>query len=380
MAATICKNKKCAKVIDDSFNVCPYCAMPLRPEPKPKVKRRPKGSGSIVKLKGKRSKPYLVRKSGVVLGTFATWEDANTFLANLGPADPDLKNLTLGHIFERYKASATFKKLDEPSKKNVIGAWKKLEPLANKKMRTLLTTHYQEIIDSANKEDGTGRDGCAKVKTLISHLCKNAMKDKIIDQDFGELIELPEKEAGVQRRNFTEEEIVQLFYSEADRDARIVLCMIYTGTRIDELFSIRKTTVNIEDRYIIGGEKTDAGKNRTIPIRDEIYPYIVQFLNEPGDYLISSPRGKKTNPNNWRTRNFYPLLDRLGINYKDADGNNIITPHRTRHTYISESIAAGIRPEALIKIVGHTSYKTSVDFYDKAVNLDFLQREAQKGL
>ena len=81
-----------------------------------------------------------------------------------------------------------------------------------------------------------------------------------------------------------------------------------------------------------GGEKTDAGRNRTIPIRDEIIPYIVQFLNEPGEYLVSSPRGKKTNPDNWRGRNFYSLLERLGFDFKDEQGRNVITPHRARHT------------------------------------------------
>ena len=379
MAVTLCRNSRCRRTIDDSFAYCPYCGTPLFPPPKPKTRRRPKGSGSIVKLSGNRKTPWQARKNGISLGTFATRPEAEAFLASLKGEDPSLQNLTLRQIYDRYCAGPEYDRLAPRSQKNVRLAWAKLEPLAARKMRSLVTTDYQRMIDQANGA-GTGRDGCAKIRSLVSALCREAMKDLIIDRNFGELLSLPQRGQTVERRNFTDEEIVRLFYAEEDRDARIVLTMLYTALRIDELFSIRKADVDTEQWYMTGGEKTAAGRNRTIPIRKEIQPYIVQFLLEPGSYLISSPRGKKTNPNNWRERSFYPLLDRLGIDYKDADGNNVITPHRARHTYISESIAAGIKPEALIKIVGHASYKTSVETYDKVANLEFLQREAQKGL
>ena len=43
--------------------------------------------------------------------------------------------------------------------------------------------------------------------------------------------------------------------------------MIYTGMRIGELFGLR--TENVHETYVIGGEKTKAGRNRIIPIRSE---------------------------------------------------------------------------------------------------------------
>lgn len=370
--------KKCRQVLMDSFSFCPFCGAETRPAPKPKQKRRPKGSGSIVKLSGTRAKPYLVRKGQISLGTFTTWEDANTFLSSIGRAKPESKNQTLRDLYYKYQAGPAYTRLTIGAQKNVILAWAKLEPIADRKARDLVTSDYQQMIDRANA-NGTGRGGCEKVKTLVSQLCREAMKDLIIDRDFGKLLTMPERVEKVRRRNFTDDEILKLFYAEDLRDARIVLVMLYTGMRIDELFSIKKTDVRLNERYMIGGEKTKAGRDRVIPIREEIYPYIVSLMGESGEYLVASPRGFKTNPKTWRTRNFYPLLDRLGIEYKDANGNHVITPHRTRHTYISKSIAAGIKPEALIKIVGHADYRTSLEEYNKEANIPFLQNEAKKG-
>lgn len=371
--------KKCRQVLMDSFSFCPFCGAETRPAPKPKQKRRPKGSGCITKLPGNRSEPYQARKNNIALGTFATWEEANAFLANLGSADPALKNLTLADIYLRYQASQAYTGLTRDSQKNMQLAWSKMTEISKMRARDIKTAHFKSCIDRA-AEAGTGRDGCAKIRTLASLLCQNAMEDDIMDRNYAKGLRLPEPKDTAKKRNFTDEEIIQLFYAADDRDARIVLCLIYTGMRIDELFSVKKSDVDIADHYMTGGEKTEAGRNRTIPIRDEIIPYIVQFLNEPGEYLVSSPRGKKTNPDNWRGRNFYSLLERLGFDFKDEQGRNVITPHRARHTYISEAISAGVRPEALTKIVGHASYETSVDKYDDVVNLDFLQREAKKGL
>lgn len=169
-------------------------------------------------------------------------------------------------------------------------------------------------------------------------------------------------------------------YADEDRSARIVLCMIYSAVRIGELFDIECSNVHLPERYIIGGKKTEAGKNRTIPIREEIAPYIEQFLNENNKYLIGNTKGQRMNEANFLKRDFYPLLERLNIQYKDENGKNVLTPHRTRHTYISESIKAGITPDALTKIVGHANYSTSVNKYNKEVDIEYLKKEAKKGM
>lgn len=244
-------------------------------------------------------------------------------------------------------------------------------------MCDIKTTDLQVVVNAA-AEDGCGCDGCAKIKSLASMLCQNAMLDDVIIRDYSEGVELPERVEYVKRRNFTQDEIITLLYNDSYRTARIVLTMIYSAVRLGELFNIEKANVNIEKHYMIGGEKTDAGKDRIIPIKDEIYPYVLDFMQESGKYLISSTTGKHMHEGNFRNRDFYPLLDRLGFDYKDENGRNALTPHRTRHTYISESIAAGVKPEILKLVVGHASYNTSVERYGNETRLEVIQGEVKK--
>lgn len=369
--------KKCKAVLPDSFKFCPACGAEQSPTKKT-YKRREKGSGSICKQSGKRAKPWVVRIRGELVGYFPDKVSAERYLADNRSNDPSMLVLTVRQIYERVTQSQAFKSLADGSQKNITYSWKRFAPIESKKMRDIKTTDLQNVVNAAH-ESGCGRDGCAKIKSLASMLCQNAMLDDIIIRDYSEGVELPEHVQTVNRRNFTFDEILALFYNDTDRIARIVLTMIYSAVRLGELFDIKKTDVHLGDSpYMVGGEKTEAGKNRIMPIKDEILPYIIGFMGEPGEYLICTITGKKMHESNFRNRDFYPLLDRLGFDYKDENGNNVLTPHRTRHTYISESIAAGVKPEVLKLVVGHASYATSVDVYGKGARMEVMQKEVKK--
>ena len=95
--------------------------------------------------------------------------------------------------------------------------------------------------------------------------------------------------------------------------------LLATGMRIGELFSL--PLADYHGDYVVGGEKTEAGRNRTIPIRPEGKQHFAYFAGRAkGALLLSGYDGQKV-PANFRRRDFYPLLDRLGIERK--------TPHAT---------------------------------------------------
>jgi len=129
--------------------------------------------------------------------------------------------------------------------------------------------------------------------------------------------------------------------------------LIYTGMRIGELFSL--PLEDYHDTYVVGGEKTDAGRNRVIPIRPEGRGYFSYFATQAtGALLLSGFTGDKVVAN-FRRRNYYPLLDKLDIDRK--------SPHATRHTYASRARKAGMPPEILQKILGHADYNTTANIY-----------------
>lgn len=371
--------KKCHNVIKDEYAFCPICGRATKPQ-KRSPTRRPSGLGCVYKLPGNRQRPWAVQRNHKYLASFATQAEAEVFLGTLyQSADPSL--MTLQELHEKWMETAQYQDLSRDAQANYSAAWKRMDSIKKEKVRSLKTPQYQQIIDQMVQE-GLGRDSCEKFRSLLSNLCKMAMRDEIIDRNYADLLELPKAAPRKKKRNLTDEDIIRLLYAadDGDRDAMLVLILLYTGMRAGELFAVKSSDVYLEERYIIGGAKTDAGRNRSIPIREEIVPYIKFFLSENNQFLCHTPSGKKIDRNNFTKRNFYPLLDRLGIVHTNEAGENILTPHRCRHTYISEAIKAKMAPEALTKIVGHSSYATSVDKYDDTTDLEYLRKEAEKGL
>jgi integrase len=70
--------------------------------------------------------------------------------------------------------------------------------------------------------------------------------------------------------------------------------------------------------------------------------------------LLSGYEGQHS-PENYRKRDYYPLLSRLGIEKK--------TPHATRHTYATRAVKEGLPPEILQKVLGHADYSTTANIY-----------------
>ena len=87
--------------------------------------------------------------------------------------------------------------------------------------------------------------------------------------------------------------------------------LIGTGMRIGELFSLPLS--GYHQTYVIGGSKTDAGRNRIIPIRPEARDYFAHFAAiATGPLLLSGYSGQRV-ADNFRNREYYPLLKKLKI-------------------------------------------------------------------
>lgn len=91
---------------------------------------------------------------------------------------------------------------------------------------------------------------------------------------------------------FTDKEIALLWeILWAINNVDIVLIYIYTGCRPVELLDIKSEDVHLDERYMIGGVKTEAGKNRIIPIHKAIVPLVEYRLEQNRPYLITNKYG-----------------------------------------------------------------------------------------
>ena len=359
---------KCKKEIPQGSTFCLHCGKKQITLEKKKTKKRANGTGSVYKLSGNRKKPFYAVKRKMIgdilesipLGCFSTETEARLALDAANNKDlPAEFNSTFAEVYTAWSRSH-FKDIGEKSTEGYEIAFKHLSPCHKKKMRDIKTDDFQSVIDSLTAK-GRSRSSCNKIRILANQLSKYAMERDIIQKNYAQFIKLPKAEK-CEKQIFTAKEVEILFKNRWKKTAQIILTFIYSGMRIEELFSIETKNVYLADRYMIGGEKTAAGRNRIIPIHEKIYPFIESWYNPDNKYLLTNSKGGKKNARNFREREFYPFLEEIGIISK-TDKTRRLTPHSTRHTFASMMVQADAKPELLQKIIGHENYETTVDIY-----------------
>lgn len=323
-----------------------------------KAMRRANGTGTVYKLAGRRRRPWVAAKQKIIIGYYPTKKEAVVALERLTGKDiTERYNLTFAQVFDAWKAEH-YKEIGPNGIETYEGAFKVYETLWNQKFRDLKTADFQGIIDNhMHKSHST----VAKYKQLITQMSNWAMREELITTNFAKFVRIPEN-VKKEKEIFTDAEIKKL-EADGSETATIILMLIYTGMRIGELFSLPLADYHKE--YLIGGEKTEAGRNRIIPIRPEGIRYFEYFANKAtGPLLISGYEGQKT-IENFRRRDYYPLLAKLKIQRK--------TPHSTRHTYASWARKVGIAPETLQKILGHANYSTTANIYVHTSSEELVQ-------
>lgn len=125
---------------------------------------------------------------------------------------------------------------------------------------------------------------------------------------------------------------------------------IFTGLREGELLCVQKSAVDIHDGYMVGGEKTKAGRDRIIAFPDCIMTQALYDNAPDGEKLIDGYDGDR-DARNFRKWKYYPVLERLSIRQ--------FNPHCTRHTFITRAVKQGVDMDELLRIVGHVDKDTT---------------------
>lgn len=338
---------KCRSELPAGALYCPACGKKQTPE-KRKALKRANGMGTVYKMQGRRKRPWAAVKSKVVIGYFEKKTDALGALERLAGKDiTERYNMTFSDVYEEWK-SEHFKTIGEKGVESYTRAYDVFAPLHNRKFRSLRTADFQKVMDQyLQKSHST----VSKYKQLLTQMSEWAVREEICTTNFARFVRLNEN-TKKEKDIFTTAEIKKLEKDNSEA-AKIVLMLIYTGMRIGELFSLPLS--DYHETYVVGGEKTEAGRNRIIPIRPEGRKYFAYFAEQAtGPLLLSGYTGQKR-PENYRKRDYYPLLERLKIPRK--------TPHSTRHTYASWARKSGMRPELLQRILGHADYSTTANIY-----------------
>ena len=320
--------------------------------------RHENGFGSIVKLSGKRRKPYAVRitigwKDGKqlrkYLGYYCSEKDALLALAEYhkNDVDIDLSKLTLNEAYDRWLDGVKNKDVSTSVLRNHNVAKSRFGKLGNTQMSKLKTDHLQKWMDSIELKPRTK----GKIRSTMVQLYTYAMNNDIVMKNYAQGIKVNEKVEKV-GEIFTQNEIKTLWEHQDNPSARLLLILIYTGMRIGEMLKISRENINFEEGYMIGGSKTEAGRDRVIPIHNRILPLIVEQLGN-NKWLVQSNRGVAMS-----YRNASDYINRLLVELKMEH-----KIHDTRKTCVSLLHSADIPMETIRVIVGHSGKGVTEKIY-----------------
>lgn len=332
--------------------------------------KNPNGYGSVFKLGGNRRRPWCARvtigwsdegkQKYKNIGYYEEREEAMIALAlyNNDPYDLDSNRITFEEIYEKW-SEEKYPKISKSNVGSYRAAFAKCKSLCKLKFKQIRKMHMQRIINENEHMSSVSR---AKIKGLFIQLYKFAIENDVVDKNYAQFVEVGESTTTIKREIFTDDEI-QILWDNLDKPyVDSILIMIYTGIRIGELREMKCENINLEERIMIGGLKTKAGKDRRIPIHHKILPLIESKINQT--YLLETPGGKKFSYTHYKDIYFDPILKKFGMKH---------LPHDCRHTAVTKMQNADINSLIIKLIVGHTSKDLTERVYTHITNEQLVE-------
>lgn len=334
--------------------------------------KRANGSGSIVKLSGNRRKPYMVRISAAydidengkltekrkILGYYSTKKEASEALNryNSVPFDIDGSMLTFKELYEEW-SSQHFRTVSDSRIAVISNSYKKCSELYERRFADLRVRDFQKCID----DSGLPYPSLFKLRELFVMLSEYAMRNDYILKNYAVYASIaaykdrqPNK---LTRYIFTDDEISKLWkLSETNRNAAVILMLIYTGLRIGEMLDLKVCNVDLQQNALsVIKSKTSAGV-RTVPIADKVVHLFSGMISEAekkGSEYVVQHYGKKYSYQGFR-HCFDDIVNQLHTKH---------TFHDTRHTTTSKLLEAGVELYIVDMIIGHVNKSLTINTY-----------------
>lgn len=396
---TLLKCPECRHDVSDKALTCPNCGYPMNmpSSTKPRIRngkptKLPNGYGTIYKMSGKRSRPYRAMKTDKwiidpvtgkskqirsTIGYYQSREDAMIALANYNENPYDIKadSITFSEVYEKWSENY-FPTLSNPSSvRTVTAAYAYCNGLYDMRMKDIKVSHLEGTILNAQVGDSTK----SRIKSLFNMMYKYAVAHDIVEKDYASVMFAngdPIKRSRTKEViPFSQEEIFLLWDNlDSIAFADMILIGIYSGWRPQELAILKVADIDIKVGTMLGGLKTDAGKNRIVPIHPLIRPLIENRMKEAtsmqSEFLFNDANGQQgtyMTYDKYRKR-FEKVMKYLKLTHR---------PHETRHTFITKAKACNVDEYILKLIVGHAIDDITEKVYTHRT-IDQLRAEMEK--
>lgn len=313
----------------------------------------PNGFGSITKKTDcNRRRPWIVRKSiqgkQTIIGSFPSYAEAIAYLVecNKNPYIYAPSKVTFEELYYMMSAER-FPKLAASTVNNYKAAYKYCMEIKDKHFVELRISDLQACMKVVSS-NGAGYCTQKKLRQLLHHIYSYAVKYEFIpgSADITRYIDIDKHKPKYTKSPFNTRQLNRvkaLLDTELGKWAMCVIMMCYCGTRPSEFINVLKQDVKLRQRYfIVRDSKTEAGRNRLVPISRKVLPYFEYWMLQHGRTLISD-NGKPLNYAKFRAR-FDKVMHASKCKH---------TPHECRHTCATWLDNKGANEVATKKILGH---------------------------
>ena len=270
---------------------------------------------------------------------------------NSKPLSPNVK---LGEVYEKWSAEK-WPTISERGVMNYITVWNKIpDKLKKKKFVKLTRKDWQNLI-SIEQTKGNGFDSQKRIRMICSQLYKYAINNELLYNNIAPTLEICKHKMIHEKSIYSDLEI-QTLYENRNKSELIdsLLILIFTGMRISEFLNLNPNEdifLDDDNPYLIVRQsKTEAGRNRPIPIFEKIYPILKRMVEEAQkenrDYLLKNVCGRRMRYSSFALRTKRMLKKKFGIKH---------TIHETRHTFASIMDGLNANDMAIKKIMGHAA-------------------------
>ena len=317
------------------------------------------GSVTLIDKKAKRRKPYRVqinvgwKDNGSpirqTIGYAETRSKGNQMLAEYhnNPYDVDVSNATWKYVYDEWLKFKINSGTGKDGINHYKSTYKKTKDIEMIPFKDITIYMYQDIINNSEVK----HDGQRRIRSLYHELYEYAkMLGVQLNSDFTRFLTIEKNQKSTKHHPFTKNEI-KIFFENRNPYIDIIIFMIFTGIRPNELFKITEAT----DDYIITGSKTEAGKDRTIPIHEKIKP------------IYNDIRLNKTLSELYVI--FELELTKLNMIYEPKH-----YPYDTRHTFSTLWKLSKADDLARKRIMGHSDKDITNSVYTH-LDFEFLQKE-----
>jgi len=355
-------------------------------------RRRWNGSGCVHALSGNRKNPFealvttgyefneiTLRRKQIQksIGYFPSVDAAGDALDNYfeNPYDIDVDTLTFKDVYDEWSKRYYNEIINRSTERSYISAYNHSKPLHDMIFTSIAITNMKDAVNDAS----VGSSTKSRMKSLYNLMYDYALESKIVTVNTARNFVMK----GIQKKMLKERKVKKPFSPEDEKIiwenkdfgfAKMILIAIYSGWRPQELALLIRANIDLENDTMLGGMKTEAGTDRTIPIHPKIKGFIKSYYEQSQDceYLFNDfdgQQGTHMTYDKYRGR-FNKVMDRLHL--KDY------SPHCTRHTFITKAKNSNVDEYAIKMIVGHESSDITEKIYTHRNNLDFMRTEIDK--